>query len=419
MTEGAAAKSRAGVSVALVRALLLALIVVIQLSTSASIVVEPLICIVLIVSPALWGRILHAMRLPVTLGVLAFAAALAIATLYGAAPWLERLTGFLAWRRIWLVPVAAAVFDDERSKRLALNVMVWSCVLAALASFVTAAGSITITPRLYDGIIFHNYANQGITFSVAASVCIAALMRPQAFAGDRLLGNSWLMSAALAILVIDIVFVLWGRTGYLALLVMAAATVIGLAGGSWRTKAAAGLAVVVCGAVLLAASPNGRNRITHALDEIAAVDQSTEGTQLGVRVVMWRFALRMIEAHPILGVGTGSFREGYRTLVRAAYAAGWRGGNEDRRSAQSVPQDLGRARTPRDRHLPAIHHRRTDHARAGALQTACRSGPAGLVRFEPHQLPLFDLRRGPPDILLARCHAGRRRAGGGLRLAPR
>lgn len=329
MIEGAQVKPRliADGGVALVRALLLALIVLMQLSTSAAIAVEPLIFIVLLVSPALWRRIIHAMRLPVTLGALAFIAAIAIATLYGAAPWLERLTGFLAWRRIWLVPVAAAVFDDERSKRLALNVMVWSCVLAALASFVTAAGSIVITPRLYDGVIFRNYANQGITFSVAASVCIAALMRPQAFAGDRLLGNRWLMSAALAVLVVDIVFVLWGRTGYLALLVTTAVTVIGLAGGSWRIKAAAGLAVVLCGAVLLAASTNGRSRITRALDEIATVDQSTEMTPLGQRVVMWRNALRMVEAHPILGVGTGSFQKGYQPFVRDV--AGWRGNETD------------------------------------------------------------------------------------------
>jgi O-antigen ligase len=324
MTEEMEAAPRviADGGVALVRAMLLALIVLMELSTSASIAVELLVYMAFLVLPALWPRVIRVMRLPVCLGFLAFTAAIAIATVYGAAPWLDRVTGFIAWRRTWLLPIAAAVFDDEGSKRMVLSVMVWSCVLAALVSFVTAAGSIVITTRLYDGIIFRNYANQGITFSVAASVCIAALLRPQAFAGDRLLGNRWLMSAALAVLVFDIVFVLWGRTGYLALLVMATTTVIGLVGGSWRTKAAAGLAVAVCGAVLLAASPNGRSRVTRALDEIATVDQSTVGTQLGLRLVMWRNALHMIEAHPILGVGTGSFHEGYRPLVRGV--AGWR-----------------------------------------------------------------------------------------------
>ena len=329
MTEGAAAKPRlfADGGLALVRAMLLTLIVLMQLLTSVSIAVELLIYVAFMVLPTLWPRLTRAMRLPVTLGCLAFTAAIAIATLYGAAPWLERLTSFAAWRRAWLLPLAAAVFDDERSKRLVLNVMVWSCVLAALASFVTAAELIVITPRLYGGIIFRNYANQGIAFSLAASVCIAALMRPQAFAGDRLLGNRWLMSAALAVLVVDIVFVLWGRTGYLALLLMAAATVIGLAGGSWRTKAAAGLAIVVCGAGLLAASPNARARITLALYQVATVDQSREGTQLGQRVVMWRNALHMIEEHPILGVGTGSFHAGYHPFVRGV--AGWQGNETD------------------------------------------------------------------------------------------
>src|SRR5262249_50775023 len=70
-----------------------------------------------------------------------------------------------------------------------------------------------------------------------------------------------------------------------------------------------------------------RARIALALDQIATVDQATEGTPLGQRVVMWRNALRMIEEHPILGVGTGSFHAGYHPIVRDV--AGWRGNETD------------------------------------------------------------------------------------------
>ena len=52
------------------------------------------------------------------------------------------------------------------------------------------------------------------------------MLRPEGFAGDRLLGNRWAMAAVAAILVTDIVFVLWGRTGYLSLVVMSVAIVV-------------------------------------------------------------------------------------------------------------------------------------------------------------------------------------------------
>ena len=64
MTEGAAAKPRlfADGGLALVRAMLLTLIVLMQLLTSVSIAVELLIYVAFMVLPTLWPRITRAMR---------------------------------------------------------------------------------------------------------------------------------------------------------------------------------------------------------------------------------------------------------------------------------------------------------------------------------------------------------------------
>ena len=310
-----------GVSMA--RALLLSVFVMVLLSTSIAIGLEIAAYLAFMVAPELRRRLFAVMRHPVTIALLPFAAIIVAATFYGPASWADSLTSLVAWRRMLLLPLAAAVFDDAESKKLALKVLVVTCLVGALASFVMAAESSVLTVRLYGGIVFRNYATQGIIFSVTTIVCIAAILRPEGFTGDRLLGNRWVMAGVAAILVVDIVFVLWGRTGYLSLVVMSVAAVVFLARGTWRVKVLAGLAILVCGAAILPASTHVRHRVAQALTEIETVDRTPEGTQLGQRVVMWRNTVRMIRDHPVFGVGTGGFQDGYRQYVQGV--AGWQG----------------------------------------------------------------------------------------------
>jgi O-antigen ligase len=149
------------------------------------------------------------------------------------------------------------------------------------------------------------------------------MFRPEYLSGDWLLGNRRAVTAILAVLVVDIVFVLPGRTGYLSVVVMSVATVVFLAKGTWRAKALAGLAILLCSAAILAASAHVRGRVAQALTEIETVDRTPAGTRLGQRVVMWRNTVRMIRDHPVFGVGTGGFQDGYRPYVQGV--AGWQG----------------------------------------------------------------------------------------------
>ena len=188
---------------------------------------------------------------------------------------------------------------------------------------MTKWAGIAISEKMPPGIAFHNYTVQGLSFSVAMIMCIAALMRPAAYEGDRLLGDRRIMVAAIAIFVFDVAFVLWGRSGYLALVIMAVAIVTFLARGSWRTKALAGFGVLVCVSLLLGADPQVRSRVGQALREFETADQSAKPTSLGYRAVFWPTTLRMVHDHPIFGVGTGGFEDGYRPYGKTV--GGWQG----------------------------------------------------------------------------------------------
>jgi O-antigen ligase len=308
---------------AFARALVLAAFVSTPIATTLAIVIEVVAYAVMLIMPGPRRRAIDALRNPVVIGALPFAAVIIVAAFYGPATWWDALVSLVAWRRMLLLPLGAALFFDTPSKRLVLKVLLVTCVIGTLVSFTTFATDVSLTERLVPGIVFHDYAVQGTTFSLAAIACVAALVRPGNFAGDRLLGNRITMAVILVLLVVDVVFILWGRTGAFAIVLMSCATVVFVLKGPWRTKMGAGLAIMACGGLVLLASPHVRSRVSDAIHEIENVDQSEQGTRLGTRIVFWRNTARMIADHPVFGVGTGGFEAAYAPYVRGV--AGWHG----------------------------------------------------------------------------------------------
>jgi O-antigen ligase len=308
---------------ALARALMIADFVVTPIATSFEIVIGLAACGVILVMPEPRRRLIAALRQPVVVGALPLVAIIVVATFWGPAGWSDALRSLFAWRRVLLIPIGAALFFDAPSRRLLLDVFVAVCAVAAVISFTTFATGFQLTWRLDPGLVFHDHAVQGTTFSLAAIACVAALLRPADFAGRRLLGNRIVTAVILALLVIDVVFVLWGRSGAFAVVLMSATTVVLLLDATWRRKALAGIAVVACGGAILVASPHVRSRVADAFHQVATVDQADEVTSFGRRWVFWRNTARMIGDHSVFGVGTGGFQAAYARYVRGV--AGWQG----------------------------------------------------------------------------------------------
>ena len=303
------------------RALLLGVLVSVLFSTSLSIGLEFLAYGTFACLPELRRRLLATLRHPVMIGAYPFVLAIVIGTLHGPASWSEVLLGLLAWRRLLLLPLCLAVFDDDRAKNFALTMFLAVCLVGTLASFTTAFLHVPLASKFPPGIVFHNYTVQSMTLSLALSVCLAAVIAPRYFAGNRLLQSAPLMIALGVLFLIDIAFVLASRSGYVALLAMSVLLVVTLTPGRWSVKAFAGAVIAVGVGVIFVASTQVRARMAEAIREIETVDAAATGTHIGQRVVMWRNTMRMIGDHPVLGVGTGGFAAGYRPYAVAA--TGW------------------------------------------------------------------------------------------------
>jgi O-antigen ligase len=308
--------------VVLARVLLLGVIVSMLVSTSLAVVLEVAAYLAFAVAPELRRRLAGLRYHPLATSFVAFAAVVVLATFYGLASWHDALLGLVGWRRILLLPLAAAVFDDQASKRLMLQVVVLTGLAGALGELI-GFRLLGFTQWRGPDIIFRNHTIQGMAISLATITCFAALLRPKAFAGDWLLGNRLVMMFATAFLVFEIMFILEARSGYVVLSVMMVVIVVLLVRGTRRAKLLAGLGVLACVGVILATSGQVRDRVGQAIDEVASIDEASIGTSSAIRVILWRNSIRMIRDHPIFGVGTGGFQEGYRPYVDGV--SGWQG----------------------------------------------------------------------------------------------
>jgi len=321
MTTLADTSAPVDVGVRAARYLLIATLLAMLVSTSLTVGLEFAVYAVFLYFPSLRQRLWFVVRQPAALALLIFLAIIVIGTLHGMAPWPSRLGQVSGWRKALLFLFAAAVFDDQESKRELTGIYFAVCLIASLLALMTFVFDIQIHRDIGRGILIHNYATQSFVFSIAAGVAAIALLNRKQFEDDLLLKH-WLVAAiAIVLFILDIAFVSQGRSGYLALVVMAGTLGVMLGGQSRRAKVLSGIGVLAIMLAVLAASGQVRSRITQAIDEMQSVEHSPHLTSAGIRVVLWKNTWRMIGDHPVLGVGTGSFHEAYQKYVEGG--TGW------------------------------------------------------------------------------------------------
>ena len=231
------------------------------------------------------GRLHGDSRSPVLVAALAFGVVLLVATLVhnngdsGTAV-VVRYAGFLGV----LVVLADAVRGPLRPERLA-RVYVGACAVAAACGLLGyALGS---DPRVGGPIEDPN----DFAFFLIAAVPLALGLRRDA-------GRRWLYDAAAVVLVVAAI----GTLSRGALLGLGAMALVALVARMVRLRAAAGLAIGVAGALVLAvAFFPGLVEVSLDQKEHVADQNVTE------RLDLWSEASRMTLERPVLGMGPGAF----------------------------------------------------------------------------------------------------------------
>lgn len=297
----------------LARWLLAAEMVALLFSPPLTNLVELALYLVMLASGELRSRFVRAVRQPMVLGALLFLAVVTVGLAYSIGSWHDTWGMWWGWRKLLLLPIAAALFDDPSWKRRLALILV---AVAALCALVSYAGILLhVTYYLYEpGVVIRNHATQGMMFSVAA---FAAVLLMKAGAPSR--GERLFLAAAALLLITNAVFVTTGRSGYLVAAVLTVVLVLG-----WLDRDRTSLlkrlgfafGALVLALVVLASSPVVRHGVLKGIHETQrALHHSEAITSMSERVVYLRNTLELIAARPLLGYGTGAFTEAYRRHV--------------------------------------------------------------------------------------------------------
>jgi O-antigen ligase len=241
-------------------------------------------------------------------------ALLAISLVYTTSPLNLALYDLGKYGKLLLIPLILVLLRSRREAMVAL------AVYLAVQSFVIASSwllSFDVRPvwvpdgrRASPGSVFFPYLDQSIMTALFAAICWHFR---QHFPG-RFGGAIGIALAALA--TVNVIFLLPGRTGHLAMIAVLSLALLWATPVKWRPVAA--LSPLVLVAIALIASPQFNSRMQAVASESRAYEAgSTVNTSSGLRLNFWHRSVQAIAQHPLLGTGVGSWNQQYARLEDA------------------------------------------------------------------------------------------------------
>ena len=267
-------------------------------------------------APSWLQRVASAWRQPLGRAAIVFLAVLLLATTWSTAPFLLALKAWTGWRHLLLLFIALAIFDTRSARLTFAAAFVVVASAAAIASFLHFDfGAAQALSDVRGGIILRNHVTQGMALTTGALLALVLLTHAR-----RGSWQQWACGAAATLMVANVVFVAYGRSGYLVLTITSTAVAFGLWRGRARGVALAALVVLAFAAVQF--SPLINQRFEQGVQEMTQPDPG-QLTSMGIRRVMWDTTATIVREAPFAGHGLGSFGGEYRRAVTQRYT-GWR-----------------------------------------------------------------------------------------------
>ena len=247
---------------------------------------------------------------PLLIGVGAFILMLIIGCFYSVADYQDTLRSLWGWRKILLLPIALSLFADHVWKDRFIKASVGFIFLCSLLSIVSFIWQFEVY-RFAPGIVIRNPATQGMVFAVAIFSIVMGFIYQKKFKVQ----HEWPHIFYMISLLIAIIFMTPGRSGYLVLIVLS----IYFCYRTITYKKNYWVALFVCLLIpsLFLNSSIVKDRVNLGMKEISNVSAAYEKeTSMGSRIIAWKNAIELIKKYPLLGVGTGGYEPAFVDHVK-------------------------------------------------------------------------------------------------------
>ncbi len=258
---------------------------------------------------------------PFAIATLLLFAVIFLGVSYSHAPFDEIRRSLTKYSRLLYAPIAISVLVDGRWRRRALLAWMGSMLLTLGLSYLHAVWQFPLARATREGeagdhYIFKHHITQNVMMSVFVVAAFAEAWRLRVAEG--MTRRVWLWLAVAIAAVINVLFFVLGRAGYLTLLVnlLVVAAVAFIAARDTRLLALVGAIIVVV--IAAAASSDAvRQRFHTAVSEVESSQERGITTSIGQRMEYASKSIDLIEARPILGWGTGSYAMEYCRIARS------------------------------------------------------------------------------------------------------
>ena len=212
-------------------------------------------------------------------------------------------------RILWFIPVLYLLRSPEQSL-LTLKWFVAGMVVVMLSSWALVAGlpvpwaSAKELPSL--GIVHGSTLEQPVLLTFLAVVLW--FMRDHWPQGHW----RWVPIGILLLTVLNVFFVMTGRSGFLVMLVFISMAVWWQLPGRWRWLVV-GLPFVL-GALMMVLSPRFQTKTSQVVKDVISYQQGSVESNQGQRLDYWHRSLLAVQENPFIGHGVGSWRMNYHRL---------------------------------------------------------------------------------------------------------
>lgn len=244
-------------------------------------------------------------RHPIGFATLALVAWLLLSALLPSSNWQAANLYLNKYLRLLLIPVLAAAIERDADRWCILDSFTAGVLLSVLASYSVALGLLPWPTDATSPVYFKLHITHNFFIALAAPYALWRLCDNWSRWSAPL---RFLAIAGLALAMYNFLFMVEGRSGWLAIACIPAVLAIRQMGYKKGALVVVGLAFAALATYSL--SPFVHERVAVALQEVQQWHdglQIAQDTSMGRRLIFWSYSLRAIEHAPLLGYGLGGF----------------------------------------------------------------------------------------------------------------
>ena len=220
------------------------------------------------------------------------------------------------YAKILFILPAITLLQDNKWRRYTLIAFGSAMLLTLALSLITVVWPLSFIPSTANGpttnhFVFKDHIAQNLMMSFFALLLAVSAL----FAKD--LTKKFVLFSLAILAVVDILFFVAGRTGFISLALNSFVLMFFLPG--IKRKISGFIIFFIIATLTLQYSDNFRDRVELAITEFKSQEKK-ELTSVGQRIEFFKKSIELIKERPVFGFGTGSYA---REFCRIADSAEW------------------------------------------------------------------------------------------------